>query len=163
MNAKRWIRILGVRQAAYRWRTRRDEDVGRCHCILMLFLIYPVEPTGYVVHSKYCVKKEHQCGDDYVKTGTKPFTQNAYFAHFLEGHLSALHSRLAQESRIFRKSFKIIISSTLKKYVSTLWRDVSLPISQHFMFLNEKSKVSLCDWFSVLCIKLCIYMMLFCF
>ncbi len=70
----------------------------------MLFLIYPVEPTGYVVHSNTAEKIEHQCGDVvYVKTGTKPFTQNAYFAHFLEGHLSPLHSCLAKESRIFRK------------------------------------------------------------
>ncbi len=40
--------------------------------ILMLFLAYLVEPTGYVVHSKYCGKREHQCGDDvvYVKIGT---------------------------------------------------------------------------------------------
>ncbi len=36
-NAKRCIQILGVRQAAYQWRTRCDEDVGRCHCIFMLF------------------------------------------------------------------------------------------------------------------------------
>ncbi len=54
----------------------------------------------------------------YVKTETKPFTQSAYLAHFLEGHnLSALHSRLAK-SRIFRKPFKIIISSTLTKNMS---------------------------------------------
>ncbi len=60
-------------------------------------------------------EKEHQCGDDvvYVKTETKPFTQNAYVSHFL----SLLHSRLAKESRIFRKPFKIIVSSTLKKHV----------------------------------------------
>ncbi len=77
----------------------------------MLFLAYPVEPTGYVGHSKCSGKREHQCVDYvvYVKTETKPFTQNAYFAHFLEGHLSALHSRLAKESWIFRKSFKIIV------------------------------------------------------
>ncbi len=56
------------------------------------FLAYRVEPTGYDFHSKYCGKREHRCGDDvvYVKTGTKPFTQNAYFVHFLEGHLSVL-------------------------------------------------------------------------
>ncbi len=29
----------------------------------MFFFDYPVEPTGYVVHSKYCLKREHQCGD----------------------------------------------------------------------------------------------------
>ncbi len=65
-------------------------------------------------------------------------SHNAYFAHFLEGHLSALHSRLTKESRIFRKPFKFIVSSTLKKNVSTLWRDGSLPIPLHLMFLNEK-------------------------
>ncbi len=48
---------------------------------------------------KYCEKREHQCGDDvvvvvYVKSETKPFTQNAYLSHlFLEGRLS----RLTQE------------------------------------------------------------------
>ncbi len=34
----------------------------------------------------------------YLKTETKPFTQNAYLLHFLERHLSPLHSRLTQES-----------------------------------------------------------------
>ncbi len=106
------------------------------------FFTYPVEPTGYVVHSKYCGKREHQCGDDvvYIKTETKPFTQNANVSHFLEGHLSPLHSRLAKESRIFRKRFKIIVSSTLKKTcLKTLWRDGSLPIPLHLVFLNEKT------------------------
>ncbi len=49
----------------YQWLTRCDEDVGRCQCILMLFLVYPVEPTGYVVNLKYCRKRD-QCGDDVV-------------------------------------------------------------------------------------------------
>ncbi len=134
-----------VRQP-YQWRTRCDEDVGRYHCIFMLFLTYTVEPTGYVVHSKYYGKREHQCGDDvvYIKTETKPFTQNANVSHFLEGHLSLLHSRLAKVSRIFRKRFKIIVSSTLKKHVSILWRDGSLPIPLHLVFLNEKKRYSLC-------------------
>ncbi len=62
-------------------------------------------------HSKYCGKQEHQCGEDVVnlKTETKPFTQNAYLLHFLEGHLSSLHSRLTQESP---KPFKMNVSST---------------------------------------------------
>ncbi len=34
----------------------------------------------------------------YLKTETKPFAQNAYLLHFLEGHLSSLHSSLTQES-----------------------------------------------------------------
>ncbi len=162
-NAKRCIRILGVRQAAYQWRTRCDEDVGRCHCILMLFLTYPVKPTGYVVHSKYCGKREHQSGDVvYVKTETKPFAQNVNVSYFLEGHLSLLHSRLAKESRIFRKRFKIIVSSTLKKHVSQLYGGTGLS-PFHCISVFKWKKVTLCDWFSVLCIKLCIYMMLFCF
>ncbi len=36
---------------------RCDDDVGRCHYILMLFLAYTVEPTGYFVHSK-CINAE---------------------------------------------------------------------------------------------------------
>ncbi len=129
------------------------------HFHAFFFLTYPVEPTGYVVHSKYCGKREHQCRDDvvYVKTETKPFTQNANLSHFLEGHLSPLHTRLAKVSQIFRKQFKIIVSLTLKKHLKTLWRDGSLPIPLHLVFLNEKSNVTLCDWFSVLCIKRCIY------
>ncbi len=40
----------------------------------MLFLTYLVEPAGYVVHSKYCGKREHKFRDDvvYIKTETKP-------------------------------------------------------------------------------------------
>ncbi len=44
----------------------------------------------------------------FVKTETKPFTKNAYFARFLEGHLSALHSLLGKESRIIRKPLKLL-------------------------------------------------------
>ncbi len=144
------------------WLTRCVENVGRCHCILILFLVYPVEPIGYVVHSKYCIKREHQYEHYvYVKTETKPLKQNTYFVNFLEGHLSALHSPHLKKIWIFRKPFKIIVSSTLKKHVSTLWRDGSLPISLHLMFLNEKVTLLFVIWFSVLCIKLCIYIMLF--
>ncbi len=80
-------------------------------------------------------------GEKDLTTGNKPFSQNAYFVHFLEGHLSALHSRLAKESRIFRKPFKIIVSSTVKKHVSKF--DRSLPIPPHLMFSNERSNVTL--------------------
>ncbi len=64
------------------------------------FLACPVELTRCsAAHSKYSRKREHQCGEDvYLKTETKPFTQNAYLLHFLEGHLSSLHSRLTQEN-----------------------------------------------------------------
>ncbi len=74
-----------------------------------------------VMHSKYSVKREHQCGEDvvYLKTETKPFTQNAYLLYFLEGHLSALHSRLTQESP---KPCTINVSSTLKKQQRVITR-----------------------------------------
>ncbi len=81
----------------------------------MLFLACPVEPTRCgAAHSKYCRRREHQCGEDvvYLKSETKPFTQNAYLLHFLEGHLSLLHSRLTQESP---QPCQIHVSSTLKK------------------------------------------------
>ncbi len=68
-----------------------------------------------VVHSKYCGKREHQCREDvYLKTETKPFTQNAYLSHFLEAHPSPLHSRLTQESRMFRKHVKLMQVQLLK-------------------------------------------------
>ncbi len=47
-------------------------------------------------------------------------TQNAYFLHFLEGHLSSLHSRLTQESP---KPCQMNVSSTLKKYIITRLRN----------------------------------------
>ncbi len=82
------IIILGVRQAA--WHTKCDDEVS---------LNFKAFLRCGAAHSKYCGKREHQCGDVvYLKTETKPFTQNAYLLHFLEGHLSSLHSRLTQES-----------------------------------------------------------------
>ncbi len=99
----------------------------------MLFLAYPVEPNGYVVHSKYCRKRPHNW--------KQAVLTERIFCAFLEGHLSALHSRLAKESRIFRKPFKIIVSSTVKKNVSKF--DRSLPILPHLMFSNERSNVTL--------------------
>ncbi len=32
-----------------------------------------------------------------------------------------------------------------------------LSITLHLMFINKKSNVTLCDWFSVLCIILCMH------
>ncbi len=70
-NAKRCIRIVGVRQAA--WHTKCDDEV-LLH--FNAFLACPVEPTRCgAAHSKYCRKRERQCGKDvYLKTETKPFT-----------------------------------------------------------------------------------------
>ncbi len=48
------------------------------------------------------------------------FLQNTYLLHFLEGHLSPLHSRLAQESRMFRKPCQIHVSSTFVEKSSLL-------------------------------------------
>ncbi len=96
-NAKRCIQILGVCQVA--WHTKCDDEVSlHFHA---LFLACPVEHTRCgAAHSKYYGKREYQCGDDvvYLKTETKPFTQNTYLLHFVAGHLSSLHSRLTQES-----------------------------------------------------------------
>ncbi len=62
--------------------------------ILMLSL---VEPTGCsaAAHSKYCGKTDHQCGEDvvYVKTGTKPFTQNSYLLETSISVALASHTR----------------------------------------------------------------------
>ncbi len=147
---------MSVRQL-YLWCTRCDEDIVRCHCILMLILAYAVEPTRCAVHLKYCGKTEYRCGDDvvYIKTGTKPFTQNAYLSHVLKGHLSALHS-----CQIFRKPFKIILSSTLKKHASRLYGGTGLSSFHCIMILNEK--VTLIFVIGFLCFELhCVYMMLF--
>ncbi len=67
-----------VRQAA--WHTKRDDEVS-LHFNIFFFLACPVEPTRCgAAQSKYCGKGEHQCGEDvvYLKTETRPFTQNAY-------------------------------------------------------------------------------------
>ncbi len=143
---------------SYQWLSRCNVNVGRCHCISMLLLAYPVEPTGYIVHLKHWGKREHQCGDDvvYVKTGTKPFTQNSYFVFSIYHRCSHI-SHLAIESRIFRKSFKMIISSTLKKHVSTLWRYGVSPHSTASHVFKSFLNITLCDCFFVLCTKLCIH------
>ncbi len=72
----------------------------RCHCILMLFLAYPLEPTGYIVHSKYCGKREHQCGDVYVKTETKPFTERIFMTFSRGTSISVALASHTRESDI---------------------------------------------------------------
>ncbi len=82
---KHSIQILDVRQAAF-YVAHKMRLRCRCRCILMLFLAYPVEPTGRdASHSKYFGKREHQCGEDdvYLKTRTKTFTQNSYLSRVL--------------------------------------------------------------------------------
>ncbi len=76
----------------------------------------------------------------YGKTENKPFTQNTYLSNFLEGHLSALHSRLTQERRMFRKHVKLMQVQLLK--------NMSRDFMAFFPILQWKS--ALCDWFSVL-------------
>ncbi len=97
---------LDVRQAALsvahkmRWRCR-------CRCILMLFLAYPVEPTGCsAAHSKYCGKREHQCRKMLFTSKLEPSCSHR--THFLERPLSPLHSRLAQESQCLESHVKLI-------------------------------------------------------
>ncbi len=108
-----------------------------------------------VVHSKYCGKREHQRREDvvYLKTETKPFTQNAYLSRFLEGHLSPLHSRLAQESRMFRKHVKLMQVQLLKNMSRDFMVVFLHPTASH----GFKWKSTLCDWFWVLRIKLYIH------
>ncbi len=78
------------------------------------FLPVQLNPLDAVLHIQYCGKREYQCGEDvvYFKTETKPFTQNAYVWHFLEGHLSS--SLLASHTRD-TKTCQIHVSSTFKK------------------------------------------------
>ncbi len=84
------------------------------HFNAFFFLPVRFNPLDSVLHIQNIAgKREHQCGDDvYLKTETKPFPQNAYLLHFLEGHLSSLHSRLTQESP---KPCQMNASSTFKK------------------------------------------------
>ncbi len=129
-----------------------------CVCCFVLFYF------GYYVVCCVWKKKKLLMIKKKKKTETKPFTQNANLSHFLEGHLSALHSHLVKESRIFRKPFKIIVSSTLKNMsLNFMAGRVSPHSTASHVFKWKKKNVTLCDWFSMLCIKLCIYMMHFCF
>ncbi len=73
-NAK----MLGVRHAALSV-AHKMQWLCRCHWILMLFLAYPVEPTGCgAAHSKYCGEENINVEKIYGKTETKPFTQNTH-------------------------------------------------------------------------------------
>ncbi len=68
----------------------------RCRSTLMLS--FSLNPLDAVLHIKNIAEKENiNCGEDvvYLKTETKPFTQNAYLLHYL----SSLHSRLTQEPK----------------------------------------------------------------
>ncbi len=76
---------MGLTEA---WHTRYDDEVS-LH-FNAFFLACPVDPTRCsAAHSKYCGKREPQYGEDvvYLRTETKPFTQNAYLLQFLEGRL----------------------------------------------------------------------------
>ncbi len=89
----------------------------------MFFFFLPVQlnPLDAVLHIPNIVEKEKiNVKIVYLKTETKPFTQNAYVLHFLEGHLSSLRSCLTQESP---NPHKIHVSSTFKKHVITRLRN----------------------------------------
>ncbi len=96
----------------------------------------PVESTRCgAAHSQYCRKREHRCGEDvvYLKTENKPFTQNKYLLHFLEGHLSSLHSRLTQESP---KPCKINVKVQLSKKQKLIDWETSLLANVHINSVN---------------------------
>ncbi len=72
-------------------------------------------------------------------TETKPFNTERLFRTFSRG-TSPLHSSLAKERRIFKKPFKIIVSSTLKKHVSKMYERAFLystasHIKKHLLFI----------------------------
>ncbi len=105
------IRILGVHQAA--WHTKCDDEVlSHFNAFFFLSLSSWTHSMG-AAHSKYSVKREHQCGEDvvYLKTENKPFTQNAFLLHFLEGYLSSGVAHKRAQSHV-----NLIVSSTLKQW-----------------------------------------------
>ncbi len=100
------FKFVGVHQAA--WHTRCDDEVS-LH-FNAFFLPVQLNPFDAVLHIQNIAQKENINVEKMLfKTETKPFTQNAYVWHFLEGHLLSLHSRLKQESP---KTCQIHVSST---------------------------------------------------
>ncbi len=89
---------LGICQAA--WHTICDDEVS-LH-FNAFFLACRVEPTRCaVLYIQNIAETRISMWRRTLftsKTETKPFTQNAYLLHFLEGHFSVLRSRLTQES-----------------------------------------------------------------
>jgi len=92
------------------------------------FLACPVEPTRCGATQKK--EKEHINVEIvvYLKTETKPFTQNVYLWHFLEEHLSSLHSRLTQESP---KTCQVNGSSTyIFEFKAALTERLRVPLTE---------------------------------
>lgn len=75
-----------VRQL-YQWCTRWDDDV-RAIAFECFFFFFSLSGWGHlmwrwwVFHSKHWRNREAECGDLYVNTATKPFTQNTSSALF---------------------------------------------------------------------------------
>ncbi len=91
-----------VSQAA--WQTKCDDEVSLHYKKLSFFSLSSWTHFDAVLHIHNIVEKEN-INVVYLETETKPFTQNAYLLCFL----SALHSRLTQESP---KTCKMNASST---------------------------------------------------
>ncbi len=110
------------------WHTRCDDNVIGVIAFKCFFYPIKLNPLDTLFIQNTAEKGKNLNGDVHVKTETKLFIPNAYFAHFLDGHLTALNSHLAQDNQIFRKPFKIIASSTLKKKLKNSWRDGLSPL-----------------------------------
>ncbi len=107
-----------------------DPCIRGCHCILMLFLAYPVEATrcgAATLFIQNIVEKENINAEMMLFTSKLEPSRShrTYLLHFLKGHLSPLHSSLAQESCMSRKPCKINVSSTFKKHFSRLYGSFS--------------------------------------
>ncbi len=112
---KRCIRIFGVRQAAL---SVAHEMLWRCKCCWVT-QVNPLDEvllhcSFKILHEKRTSVRRRSCLPQNWNQRNL-FMQNTYFMHFLEGQLSLFHSRLAQDSRMFRKPCKINVSSSFRK------------------------------------------------
>ncbi len=116
-----------MHQAALSGTPRCDDNVIGVIAFKCFFYPIKLNPLDTLFIQNTAEKGKNLNGDVHVKTETKLFIPNAYFAHFLDGHLTALNSHLAQDNQIFRKPFKIIASSTLKKKTQKFMAGWSFP------------------------------------
>ncbi len=120
---KHCIRILDVRQAALyvahkmRWRCG-------CGCILMLF--FASTECG-AAHSKYCGKREHQCGDCCLGLSNWLKTKFEFCTKIFELHSNLKGILLGEKSfwllywghkRAHRAKYYLHVSQLLKQHVN---------------------------------------------
>ncbi len=131
----------------YQWRTRcdEDEDVVRFHCIWMLLLAYPVEPTGYKRYSFKILQKKRTSMQWRLCCLRQNWNQavhtEQYFAHFLVMAKWSVLNQWSFQHNCIRKRF--ITQSFLKRFM--LW-----PSTGHKMNNTFQSVVihNIC-WFHI--------------